>query len=158
MDFSITKILSVITFLAALLLMGLYIFVMHRNKNSKINFSFSMVCLSGALWLFAYSQAYRSSDPAVILLWFKLGYCGVFFISVTYFHFANVFLNIQRTKWIVVFNYFVGIVCAILIGFSGFLINGLNNYDWGFYPKAGKFHPYLLIIHQALLLQQHLSS
>ncbi len=148
---TIVKGLSLSTFLISALLIVLMVFVLIKNSKSPVNLSFALVCLSAAIWLFSYSQAYNSSYTEEILFWFKVGYPGVVFIAITYLHFANVILKIKSTRKIIIFSYIVGFFMAYLIWTSNFIVNGLNEFKWGFYPKAGKLHPYFLMIFLGLV-------
>jgi len=143
---TITGILSVSTFCTSIFLILLCFFVLFKNRKSPINFSFFLVCCSAAIWLFSYSQAYRLADSNIIKLWFKVGYQGVIFISITYFHFTSNFLRLRRTKWIVILNYFIGIALIFILWRTDLLISGVNLFPWGYYPKAGIIHPYFLVL------------
>src|SRR3989338_8310679 len=108
--------LSSITFLTSLFLIALFVFVFSRQKKSKVNLSFSLICFSATVWLLSYSKAYSSLNQEEALFWFRIGFPGVVFIAITYFHFTNVLLAVRQMKWIIVFNYVVG-------GFLIFLIS-----------------------------------
>jgi len=94
--------------ITSLLLLVLFLFVLLKNRKSKVNLSFSLVCLSAFIWLFCYSQAYRAESQQLAAFWFKVGFGGVAFIAITYFHFANTILNIISTKKIIIGSYLVG--------------------------------------------------
>ena len=146
-----SRIVSSLTFFIALLLIFLCGFVLIKNWKSRINFCFSLVCLSAATWLFSYSQAYSSLMKNTALNWFKMGYPGVVFISITYFHFANAVLRTKTAKWFIFGCYILGLLIAILIWRTNFIIDGIHVFSWGVYPRAGRFHVYFLAFFFALV-------
>jgi len=101
--------------------------------------------LSAAIWLLFYSFAYFSNDKIMANFWFRVGYSGVIFISITYLNFACNILDFKKIQHLVRGSYFIGFVFILVIQLSDLLIAGVHEYTWGYYPKAGKIHPYFLI-------------
>jgi len=131
--------------LTSYLLLALFVFVISKNFRSLVNISFSLIVICAASWLYSYSKAYQSLEIQSALFWFKLGYLGIIFLPITYFQFTTILLKIKSMRWLIFLNYLVGFVLCALVLKTNLLINGLYNYSWGFYPKAGKIHPYFLI-------------
>ncbi len=148
---NLENILSIATFVTFLLFLVLAIFLVTKNIRSSTNISFSLVCVSASIWSLNYSIAYRSVDTDVALFWFKIGYVGVMFIAITYFHFAIVFLRLKNMFKYVSLNYIAGIFLTGLLLNSNMLISGLNVFSWGRYPKAGSLHPIFLLYFFALV-------
>lgn len=151
MDSMVLKLLRYSTFTTALMLVVLMIVVLIKNRRSRVNLSFAMVCFSAALWLFSYSQAYSSRTLDQIVFWFKIGYPGVVFISITHVHFANAVLRINSTRLWIILNYFSGFLITLLIWKTNLIVNGVNEYAWGHYPKAGLWHPFFLVFFMGLV-------
>ena len=137
--------LTIPTFSISILLFALGIFVAIKNSESKINTLFSLICLSAAIWLSSHSCAYYLGEEDKALFWFKIGYPGVIFIAVLYFHFSTNFLGFQSLKWIIVASYIIGVLLVYVIWSTKLLISGVHIYSWGYYPKAGRLHPYFLL-------------
>lgn len=143
-------ILSIATLSTSLLLTLLCILVLRKNAQSGINRAFAILCLSSAIWQFCYSQAYMKTNPEEALMWFKIGYPGVFFIAVAYFHFSIRLLNI-KLQLPIIFFYCLGAFFVFLFRNTNLLMNNVHSYSWGFYPRAGTYHPIFLIIFLILL-------
>ncbi len=142
---NLANILSLTTLITFLLFISLAAFLIIKNSKSPVNISFSLVCLSAAVWCLNYSIAYKTVDAGTALFWFKLGYVGVIFISITYFHFAMCFLKLKRMYEYSILNYLIGGLLVIILLNSNILIDGLNIFSWGRYPRAGKAHPMFLL-------------
>src|SRR3989338_355864 len=121
---------SYLTLFTSLLLILLGILVLSKNRKSEINLSFSLICLSSFIWLFCYSQAYRTSDPEIALFWFKIGYLGVIFIAITYYHFSTTFLNLRKVRFVVFLNYALGLFFALLFINTSLFINNVHHFGW----------------------------
>ncbi|MBF0571380.1 MAG: GAF domain-containing protein [Candidatus Omnitrophica bacterium] len=145
------KIFFISTLATSVFLIALSLFAIYKNYRSGVNLSFSSTVLSGAVWLYCYSRAYQALEIQSVIFWFKLGYLGIIFIPITYFHFANILIQVKNTKWLVVLNYLVGGLLAVLLLKTNLLINGVYHYPWGNYPRAGIMHPYFLIFFLAVL-------
>ena len=142
---------SIPTFLTACFLFLLGAFVLVQNRRSEVNISFALICVSSSVWLFSYSQAYGTTEEAVASNWLRIGYIGVIFIAITYYHFSTAFLGLKKAKIFVFLSYLVGVVFVLLFRNTNFFIEGVYRYFWGFYPKAGHLHPLFLVFFLGLL-------
>jgi len=137
--------------LASFFLLILFIFLISRKVNSKINISFGLVCFSGFFWLVNYGIGYLVSQfyYEKALHFFKLGYMGVIFIAITFFNYTVYFFNIENLRFmkaLLGLIYFWGIFMIVLIWDGDLFISGLKNFFWGYYPVAGIYHPVFLSI------------
>jgi signal transduction histidine kinase len=93
-----------------------------------------------------------------------VGYTGIIFIPLTFYHFFIVFLKRKSEQLIIKLVYIFGFVFLFLNWFSLFFISGHYKYTWGYYPKAGVLHPAYLVLLFVLagrvffLLSKELSS
>lgn len=145
------SIVSLEALVTSILLGSLGFFVFIKNRKSETNIAFSLLCLSASVWQFAYSLAYRSVDLDIALKLFRIGYPGVVFIAVTYFHFANSFLKILQARKYIIISYCIGLIFVFFITSSNLIVSGVHSYSWGFYPKAGPFHPLFLVFFLGLI-------
>ncbi|NQT23583.1 MAG: hypothetical protein HQ579_09145 [Candidatus Omnitrophica bacterium] len=87
------------SFLASLLLLLLGIFVYVKSKKSLVNIIFSLECFVSFLWQFSYGMMYYFSyNEKVAFFWMKIGYIGVIYISVFYYHFIIEFLGRKKKE------------------------------------------------------------
>jgi len=142
---------SVLLFVAAILVLFFNFFVYLKNKKSKVNLTFATFGFFISLWLFSFAIAYNIVNLALKLFWFKIGYIGITFIPCGFYAFIFFLLERKKDKFIVFFNYILG-VCFVILNFSCLpLITGLYKYPWGYYPRASLFlHPIFLLFFNSL--------
>ncbi len=137
------------------LILALFILLKKKIKNSLI-FIFSLNCFIVFWWQFSWFLLFNTKDEIVVSLLAKIGYSGIIFIPVTFLHFTLRFLDIARYQRALILQYTVAFILLISVWFSDLLISGYYQYQWGYYPKAGIFHPiflsYFLIMDIACLL------
>ncbi|MBL7129873.1 MAG: hypothetical protein ISS45_00465 [Candidatus Omnitrophica bacterium] len=126
------------------------IFVINKNPKSSLSFAFLLICLSCVIWLFLYSLTYNLKDEKLIILLFKIAYCGITFIPVSILFYITIFVNYCKKFNFISLIY--GIISSYLILKSDYLINGVKKYFWGYYPLAGIFHPVYLIFFFGFIL------
>jgi len=122
-------------------------FVFSRNKKSEVNLAFMLTCLSTFWWQFSWFILFNCHDEKLALFLVKLGYAGIIFIPLTFFHFFINFLNAKKTdNWLVYLSYFFGFIFEIFLWTTSYFISGYHRYFWGFYPKAGLLHPFYFLL------------
>ncbi|OQX54192.1 MAG: hypothetical protein B5M48_01445 [Candidatus Omnitrophica bacterium 4484_213] len=133
----------------ALYIVGLFIlaegiFAYFKNKK-LLTLSFFFICLSVAIWLLATAMGYMSKDVKVATLWFKLDNFGVMFISVSILFFTKTVLGIKGYK-----SVFIGYLIAFILGIialqTNWLVTGVKEYFWGFFPTWGLLSIPVLIL------------
>ena len=93
------NIYSIPSFIASVLLLFLGIFVYNNNRRSPVNIAFALECLVSFIWQFSYGMMYLfSNDKPVAMLWMKVGYIGVIFISVFIYYFIIEFLGLKKER------------------------------------------------------------
>lgn len=134
--------------LCSLIALLLGAFVYSRNRHSIVNISFSLLCLTTFWWQFSWFILFNTQNEIIAHYLVKIGYSGIIFIPITFFHFVIYFFNldkIKKNRWFVYFAYFVGFIFVILLWKTDLLIKGYYKYFWGYYPKASVvLHPIYL--------------
>ena len=97
------------------LLISLFFFLIFKSSRSVVNISFCSIVLSAAVWLYSYAKAYQISESEHSLFWFRIGYVGVNFISITMFHFTIEFLKNWKLRRFVFIAYFYGFICSFMM-------------------------------------------
>ncbi len=141
--YTIPPIISSVLFL--FLGIGVYI----NNRRSAINKTFTLVCLVTFWWQFSWFILFNSQSEKIANYFVRIGYIGIIFIPIFFFHFYLSFLpKISKfDKYLLYFSYFLGAVFEISLFTSNYFINGFYKYSWGFYPKANFLHiVYLLLL------------
>lgn len=122
--------------------------ILLKNSRAQLNQLFFLLSLSTTVWLFFYSINFLVGyfNEAQNEFIFRLGYCGVAFISITFLSYTSGFIYAKTEKFLFILNLLYGLCLIILIFKTNLIVEGLYKYFWGHYPKAGKLHPYFLAI------------
>jgi signal transduction histidine kinase len=131
--------------ISAFLFLFLGFFVYFKSKgNRSIRAGFLYNSIVTFWWQFSWVFLFNTSNLVFARIISKVGHLGIVLIPATFFHYFMAFINPQnywkQAKWI----YLIGIFFILLIP-SQLLVAGVQNYPWGFYPKAGLLHPLFLI-------------
>lgn len=132
------------------LFMGLFILL--NNKKSPVNRSIFFLFFATFLWLYPYSFMYSTEKYSKGLELARVGYVGIIFVPVFFYQFIIEFLNIKDRirKTLLYVAYAFSISCVIVLFTTDYFISGLFKYSWGYFPKAGIFHPVFLIYFLAM--------
>lgn len=137
--YSILPLISSILFLA----LGLISYL--KNKKSKINITFALMCLTTFWWQGSWAILFNTKVQDIASILVRIGYSGIIFISITFYHFTIEFLNREKEKKLVWLSYTLGIVFLIFLWTTDLFIRGYYTFYWGYYPKANPIlHPVYL--------------
>ncbi|MBI5745608.1 MAG: GAF domain-containing protein [Nitrospirae bacterium] len=136
---------SIPPLLAGTLIFACGLWIVMKKPKSIPNVTFGLVCLSVTIWLFSDFMMYSINDANKALVWAKVSYVGVPYIPAFFYHFCLSILQQQGKKRLVLANYLVSTLFALLIPTLYLVDNSLYSYFWGFYPKAGVIHPIFLV-------------
>jgi len=156
--YSLPPLISSILFL----LIGSFCFL--KNRKSVVTLTFGLLCLATIWWQFSWFILFNTKAGTLANFVVKLGYTGIIFIPITFFHFFTSFLKAEKDKWLVFLSYLIGLFFVLILWFTNYFINGFYEYYWGFYPKAGFVHPLhlaqlsILAFRAVVLLVSHLRS
>lgn len=109
------------------------------------------MCFCQVVWLLAYGLMYAQESVTAAQRFANIGYTGVIFIPVTYYHFVICYLRKKYLRWWLVPFYLITSGFVVMLWLSPFLVSGVQRYFWGFYPIAGVLHPMFLTLFCALL-------
>ena len=115
------------------------------KANKVVTYGLALNCFVTFWWQFSWFILFNTHNPSLALLIVKIGYSGIVFIPITFFHFHVSFVNSNRYLFLIKLYYFIGFVFLTLLWGSNLLISGYHKYFWGFYPKAGILHPLFLL-------------
>lgn len=125
------------------------VFVLRRNSRSIVHITFALLCFSTFWWQFCWFFLFKAADPETALLIAKLGYTGIIFIPITFFHFVVSFLRANKKEHIFVKSFYIlSILFVVSLWSTDSFISGVYINSWGYYPKAAQLH----LLYLALLL------
>lgn len=123
---------------------GCYIYL--NNRKSQNNISFSLFCFALFLWLFGYTIAYSIMDEQIALRFCRIACTGAMFTAPAFYHFTISFLSKKNEIKYVALAYILTIMITPLSLTSNLFLSGVYKYYWGYYSKAGFFHPFYLSV------------
>jgi two-component system CAI-1 autoinducer sensor kinase/phosphatase CqsS len=102
-----------------------------------------ILCLNTIWWHLSWVFLFLTQNERVAQILAKVGHIGILALPLT-FHYFYVTLGGQRSKLIItkicIYSFFLA-----CLGFTDWIIQGVNLFAWGFYPKAGILHPVFLL-------------
>jgi diguanylate cyclase (GGDEF)-like protein len=138
--------------ICALFCLGVGMFVFFKNRKSSVNISFALLGLSAFVWQLGTFMVLLSKNSDVALFWCRFTYKGAIFIPITTYHFAINFLRKKAQLRLVFLSYSIGAILFVPISETKYFISGLYRYFWGYWWKAGSFHPYFLLFFGVLMI------
>ena len=140
-SFAIPPLISSILFL----LLGLFVFF--RNKTSRTNISFALMCLTTVWWQGSWTVLFSITNPRLATLLVRIGYSGIIFIPITFYHFTIEFLKKENEKHYVWLCYILGFLFLASTWTTDIFIGGYYRFSWGYYPRASFIlHPFYLFM------------
>ena len=94
-NMNIYSIFPLITSLAALTV-GVFVFL--QNTRARANITFFLSCVVTFWWQFSWVILFNTKDPVAAAYLVKVGYSGVIFIPITFFHFIAAFLGLEKQE------------------------------------------------------------
>lgn len=130
---------------------GCYIYF--NNRKAQTNISFSLFCFALFVWLFGYTIAYTVADRQTALVFCRIACTGAMFTAPAFYHFTISFLEKKNEVKYVVLAYILTMMIAPLSLTSNLFLSGVYDYYWGYYSKAGFFHPFFLAMFFSLFFR-----
>ena len=133
---NVANLQSPIMLIVAVLVLLFNLLAYLKNRTSKVNLSFAVFGIFIFIWLICFSVAYRIDNLVLKLFWFKLGYIGIIFIPISFYTFIFFLMQRNKDRFIVFFNYIIGVIFLVL-NFSKYpLVIGHYKYPWGYYTNT----------------------
>lgn len=138
------QVVPVLITLAAVCFLSLY--VLTRERQSKIRVPFVWMTVPAAVWFAAFSWMYSSTDESAALWWAHVAYLGVPFLPSTVYSFTVRLLQLEPSRraaaraglWYSAF-------LAAWIAGTPSVIEGVRLFPWGYYPQYSLYAiPYLV--------------
>jgi len=128
-------------------------FVVSKNRTSPTNRTFFLLCLSFAVWLLAYSIAYSTKSYKIAVTCASITCTSVTFVGTLLYHFVVDFLDLKKERIFLFAAYIFTFIVSIFFITTHYFLNGVYNYFWGYFSKAGPLHPYYLVFQTLIILR-----
>ena len=133
--------------MAAVFNLGLGIFTYFNDRKNPVNKAFFVMTFCMVVWSSEVFGLYFFSDKSFAEQWANVLRTGLIFIPYTVFHW---FLTLTKDKdknrrRLLYTGYILGIMFSCLNWTPYFVLPGLREYQWGYYPKTGPLYlPFML--------------
>jgi PAS domain S-box-containing protein len=121
---------------AAVAALGLWIFF--NKKDSLVNISFLVMCLSIGTWFGGLGMMYLSAGSGLAKFWFSVSFVGVTLIASSVLAFTVLYLNKEKQfKYLILLGYVFSVLFYFLFLYSSHFLIGIKKHFWGWYPLYG---------------------
>ncbi|HKK27383.1 MAG TPA: EAL domain-containing protein [Gemmatimonadota bacterium] len=148
----VARMSAIPTFTVAVLLLGLGVLTLERERRSPEARAFFLVTAAAGVWMFGFSWMYLSADRPTALAWMRVAYLGVPLIAPSMYHFAVRILGIEERRRTVVrgaWAYFGG--CSAVFVVTDLFVTGVHLHPWGPYPRFGPWSALFVVPFAGLL-------
>jgi len=120
--------------------------VILRERASRISILFVALTTSVAVWLFCFSLMYASTNERTAAFWARAAFIAIPFIPTAVYHFVVGLARLERRLHTPVrVSWLLSAFFALLILTTDQIVDGVEKYSWGYYPRyAWASGPYLL--------------
>lgn len=130
-----------------ILIAGLGIAVLARERASKVSSAFCLLTMSVAIWLLSVGGVYSALRESVALWWVKAEHLGVAFIPSTLFLLALILVQrLHQFRFFAWGSLILSSLFYFAVIFTDQFVVGLYQYSWGFYARYGGPLSYLFLI------------
>jgi signal transduction histidine kinase len=136
----------------ALLSLGLGVFILAKNRRSQLNWTFASWCFLTCYWQSCWTILFNLNRPQDAELLARLGYSGIIFIPIVFFHFVVEFTKSSHRRFLSHFFYGLGGMFLLSNWLTNFFVAGVYHYQWGYYPRGGRLHVFYLLFLLVMLL------
>jgi signal transduction histidine kinase len=127
------------------LFIGYGLFVLRSRGPSKTALTFFAVCLTTCFWQASWALLFMSRDAALAQTLARIGYLPILFLPTTLYHFMIELTGAQRDRPWLYASYLLAGMLGLLLPTSNWVLDGVQLYFYGYYPKAGWLHPLHLL-------------
>ncbi len=136
---------SIPPLVAGVLIIFFGVYVFSKNIKSTINLSWLLVCFYLFIWLISESFLISTRNIQWALFLTKIIYLGVTGIPITILYFSSKITKTLISKFeipLLIALFVIPVFMAIKVNW---IISGICDYFWGFYPKANEYHSIYLL-------------
>src|SRR5262245_12816888 len=124
------------TLMTGVAIIALGFIVLVGERNSPVSFSFFIMTVTAAIWLFCYSVMYCALAAPVASTWATMGQLGITAIPAAVYHFTVSTLAIySRHKSRVWLAWLVSSFFLVTALYGDAFISGVNRFWWGYYAR-----------------------
>ncbi|MEX2247861.1 MAG: EAL domain-containing protein [Dehalococcoidia bacterium] len=116
-----------------------------RERASAVSLAYVLLGVCTTIWLASFAFIYSTDDPSVVRGWVAVEHVGVILIPLAQYAFAAAVTRTFRWKSVATCVAVVWAVALYLLVVStDWVVTGVQEYYWGYYPAYGWLSPLLL--------------
>lgn len=131
--------------LCSLVCLILASFVLGRHEKSPARDAFLLQVSFAFIWQMGTYFVMTAPNIHLATLFSRIAYSGCIYLSIASYHFVVNFLNLTNQQKFIKASYIIGTIIFIPLLFSDLLLENVFLYSWGYWFKAGEFHPFFLV-------------
>lgn len=145
---------SLLPFLASAASLVLGAFSLVQSKT-RLNRLFSILCFFTCIWQGVWACLFCTTDAYAAYHMVRFGYMFVLFLPTFLYHFLSIVAAAKKELVFIKSSYVLDGIFFVLLWTTSFVIDGLHEYGWGYYPKAGSVH-FLHVIQTIVVISRGL--
>ncbi|PWF48665.1 sensor histidine kinase [Massilia glaciei] len=136
---------SLLPAIVSLLFLGYGVYVLASRGLNRSSGAFFLVCATTFAWQFTWAILFQVREEALAVLLAKIGYLLILFLPTTLYHFVVELTRrgaeLRHVKW----SYAVAAMLALAMVPGDAVVAGVQQFHFGYYPRAGPLHPLHLL-------------
>lgn len=137
---------------AAVFLAFLALAVLIRERLSPVSLTFSLLVMSGVIWLTAYAGIFSSRAESTAMLWIYIENCGVVLIPTFLLLFSLVVVQkLYRYRILIWVGFAVSYFFLVITPSTDWMVSGAYQYPWGYYTKYGPLAKWFFVFFAVMM-------
>jgi hypothetical protein len=145
---------SIFPLISAVVFLSFAIAVVLSDTRASIKWIFALLCLSTFWWQFSWFILFNTQDMETAALLAKVGHIGILFLPVWLYHLNLLITGTQGiiSRVVLYTSYAISLGALGILLTTDYIIQGVHDFSWGFYPAAGILHPFFIALVVTLML------
>ena len=126
-------------------ILGLGMFIA-RPRAVEVR-AYAVWCLATVYWQVCWAVLFAPHNPSLFFvnLLIHIGYSGIIFIPIGFYHFALAFVHARNWARKTAIAYSIGCIFVLTVWFTNSFVSGTYHRSWGYYPKVSYLHSLYLV-------------
>lgn len=141
---------SILPAFVSALFLGFGIYVWLTEGVTQRSTPFVLMCMTTFVWQGTWAFLFQTSRPDVASVLAKVGYLFILFLPTTFYHFVTVTVARRDERPMLLASYSISAALAVLLLIGNEVVDGVRQFAFGDYPRAGHMHPVHVVQTMAL--------
>ncbi|AOK43813.1 sensor histidine kinase [Burkholderia vietnamiensis] len=132
---------SILPAFVSALFLGFGVYVWLTEGVTRRSTPFVLMCMTTFVWQGTWAFLFQTSQPDVARVLAKVGYLFIMFLPTTFYHFVTATVARRNERPLLLASYAISAVLAVLLLTGNEVVDGVRQFAFGDYPRAGRLHP-----------------